>query len=268
MREINVTVIGSGSTYCPELIYGFIQASDSLKLKRVAFMDIDERKRTIVGGLCVRMLKRANIDCEIVMTDDLDLALQGADFVVTQIRVGKLPCRHIDETIPLKHDLIGQETTGIGGFFKALRTIPVMAHIAERVEAICPDAWLINFTNPSGIISEFLINHTNVKTMGLCNVPITMIDDVKAAVGEDAKITYLGLNHLSWITSVKVNGEEKFDRLFEDGFAPTVMNNIQDDGFEMDCLNACKGFPSSYLQYYYNRATKLAHLKAGTKSRA
>lgn len=268
MKEISVTVIGSGSTYCPELIYGFIEAKDSLKLKRVAFMDIDERKRTIVGGLCVRMLKNAGIDCEIIMTDDLDLALQGADFVVTQIRVGKLPCRHIDETIPLKHDLIGQETTGIGGFFKALRTIPVIANIAERIEAICPDAWLINFTNPSGIISEFLINHTNVKTMGLCNVPITMIDDVKAAVGEDAKITYMGLNHLSWITSVVVDGEEKIMKLFDDGFAPTVMNNIHDDGFDMECINACKGFPSSYLQYYYNRETKLAGLKAGTKSRA
>lgn len=268
MKEISVTVIGSGSTYCPELIYGFIEAKDSLKLKRVAFMDIDDRKREIVGGLCVRMLKSAGIDCEIIMTDDLDLALQGADFVVTQIRVGKLPCRHIDESIPLKHDLIGQETTGIGGFFKALRTIPVMAHIAERIEAICPDAWLINFTNPSGIISEFLINHTNVKTMGLCNVPIAMIDDVKAAVGEDAKITYLGLNHLSWITSVKVNGEEKFDSIFDDNFAPTVMKNIHDDGFDMECLNACKGFPSSYLQYYYSRAAKLAYLKSGSKSRA
>ena len=260
MKEINVTVIGSGSTYCPELIYGFIEAKDSLKLKRVAFMDIDDRKREIVGSLCVRMLKSAGIDCEVVMTDDLDLALQGADFVVTQIRVGKLPCRHIDESIPLKHDLIGQETTGIGGFFKALRTIPVMAHIAERIEAICPNAWLINFTNPSGIISEFLINHTNVKTMGLCNVPIAMIDDVKAAVGEDAKITYLGLNHLSWITSVKVNGVENIDKIFDDDFAPTVMKNIHDDGFDMECLNACKGFPSSYLQYYYSRQAKLQHL--------
>jgi 6-phospho-beta-glucosidase len=143
-----------------------------------------------------------------------------------------------------------------------------MKNIAERIEAICPDAWLINFTNPSGIISEFLINHTNVKTMGLCNVPIAMIDDVKAAVGEDADITYLGLNHLSWITSVKVNGEEKFDTIFDDNFAPTVMKNIHDDGFDMECLAACKGFPSSYLQYYYSRAAKLAHLKQGSKSRA
>lgn len=114
-----------------------------------------------------------------------------------------LHARYLDETIPLKYDLIGQETTGMGGFFKALRTIPVMQHICDRIEAICPDAWLINFTNPSGIITEFVLNHTNVKCMGLCNVPINMIDDTKEAMGDDCDITYVGLNHLSWITSVK-----------------------------------------------------------------
>ena len=186
MKEINVAVIGSGSTYCPELIDGFIKARDSLKLKKVSFMDIDERKRTIVGNLCVRMLKKANVDCEVVMTDDLDLALQGADFVVTQIRVGMLHARYLDESIPKKYDLIGQETTGIGGCFKALRTIPVIKHICDRIEAICPDAWLINFTNPSGIITEFVLNHTNVKNIGLCNVPIDMLDDIKEITGLDS----------------------------------------------------------------------------------
>ncbi len=268
MKEINVTVIGSGSTYCPELVDGFIKAAGSLKLKRLALMDIDERKRTIVGGLCVRMLKNANIGCEVVMTDDLEEALKGADFIVTQIRVGKLPARHLDETIPLKYDLIGQETTGIGGFFKALRTIPAMAEICAKTEKICPEAWLINFTNPSGIISEFIQNYTKVKSIGLCNVPINMIDDVKAAAGADADITYLGLNHLSWITSVKINGIEQLDKLFEEGFAPEVMANIHDDGFDIDCLRAAGGIPSSYLQYYYNRNEKLRHLKDSDESRA
>ena len=153
MKSINVTVIGSGSTYCPELVDGFLQRQDSLKLKRLVLMDIDDRKRTIVGNLCERMIRKAGMDTEVVMTDDLDAALVGADFVVTQIRVGKLPARYLDESIPVKYGLIGQETTGIGGMFKALRTIPVIGHICERIEAICPDAWLINFTNPSGIIT-------------------------------------------------------------------------------------------------------------------
>lgn len=268
MKEINVAVIGSGSTYCPELVDGFIKAANSLKLKRLTLMDIDDRKRTIVGGLCERMLKNAEIDCEVIMTDSLDIALKDADFVVTQIRVGKLPARHLDETIPLKYDLIGQETTGIGGFFKALRTIPVMAEICKKIEEVCPEAWLVNFTNPSGIISEFIQNFTNVKNIGLCNVPINMIDDVKAAAGKDADITYVGLNHLSWITSVKVKGEEQLNRLFEEGFAPEVMANIKDDGFSIECLKAAGGFPSSYLQYFYNRTEKLRHLKESDESRA
>ena len=268
MKEINVTVIGSGSTYCPELVDGFLQRQDSLKLKRLVLMDIDERKRTIVGDLCVRMIRNAGIDCEVVMTDNLDEALQGADFVVTQIRVGKLHCRYLDEQIPVKYDLIGQETTGIGGFFKALRTIPVIGNICKKIEEICPDAWLINFTNPSGIVTDYVLNNTKVKCIGLCNVPIDMIDDAKEAVGEDADITYLGLNHLSWITSVMKDGEEKLYDLFDEGYAPKVMANIKDDGFDIGCLKAVGGIPSSYLQYYYCRDAKLDHLMTDEKSRA
>lgn len=268
MKEISVAVIGSGSTYCPELIDGFIKAQDSLKLTSIAFMDIDERKRTIVGNLCVRMLKKANIDCDILITDDLDAALRGVDFVVTQIRVGKLPARHLDETIPIKYGLIGQETTGIGGFFKALRTIPVMQNICSRIEAVCPDAWLINFTNPSGIISEFIQNNTKVKNIGLCNVPINMLDDTREISGEDSEITYLGLNHLSWITSVKKDGVNILPKMMAEGFSAKVMENIIDDGFSMECLSAIKAIPSSYMQYYYGREAKLEHLRTEEKSRA
>ncbi len=268
MKDITLAVIGSGSTYCPELIDGFLKAKDSLNLVKVSFMDIDERKRTIVGNLCVRMLEKAGVDCEVVMTDDLDTALQGANFVVTQIRVGKLPARHLDESIPRKYDLIGQETTGIGGCFKALRTIPVIKHICDRIEAICPDAWLINFTNPSGIITEFVLNHTNVKNIGLCNVPIDMLDDVKEITGLDSDITYLGLNHLSWITSVKKDGKELLPGLIESGFSPKVMANIKDDGFDIECLKTIQALPSSYLQYYYCREAKLDHQREGDKTRA
>ena len=268
MKEITVAVIGSGSTYCPELVDGFLKAQDSLKLKKISFMDIDERKRTIVGNLCIRMLEKAGVDCEVVITDDVDTALQGADFVVTQIRVGKLPARHLDESIPKKYGLIGQETTGIGGMFKALRTIPVIKHICDRIEAICPDAWLINFTNPSGIITEYVLNNTKVKNIGLCNVPIDMLDDVKEITGEDVDIEYVGLNHLSWITSVKKNGEELLPGLIDSGFSPKVMANIKDDGFDLECLKAVQGLPSSYLQYYYCRQAKLDHQQTDEKTRA
>lgn len=268
MKEINVAVIGSGSTYCPELIDGFIKAGESLRLKKLSLMDIDERKRTIVGNLCIRMLEHAGLDCHVVMTDDLDEALKDADFIVTQIRVGKLPARHLDETIPLKYGLIGQETTGIGGFFKALRTIPVMADICRHIESVCPDAWLVNFTNPSGIITEYLLNHSSVKSIGLCNVPINMLDDTRESSGEDSEITYLGLNHLSWITSVRKQGLEILPQMIRSGFSAKVMANIKDDGFSLDCLEAIGAIPSSYLQYYYAREAKLEHLLTQKKSRA
>ena len=268
MKEITVAVIGSGSTYCPELVDGFLKASDSLKLKKISFMDINERKRTIVGDLCVRMLKKAGVDCEVVMTDDLDLALQGADFVVTQIRVGMLHARYLDESIPKKYNLIGQETSGIGGMFKALRTIPVIKHICDRIEAICPDAWLINFTNPSGIITEFVLNNTNVKNIGLCNVPIDMLDDIKETTGPDVDITYVGLNHLSWVTSIKKDGKELITDMINQGYKAKVMANIQDDGIGLDCLKAVNAIPSSYLQYYYCREAKLQHQRDDEKTRA
>ena len=268
MKEITVAVICSGSTYCPELVDGFLKASDSLKLKKISFMDINERKRTIVGDLCVRMLKKAGVDWEVVMTDDLDLALQGADFVVTQIRVGMLHARYLDESIPKKYNLIGQETTGIGGMFKALRTIPVIKHICDRIEAICPDAWLINFTNPSGIITEFVLNNTNVKNIGLCNVPIDMLDDIKETTGPDVDITYVGLNHLSWVTSIKKDGKELITDMINQGYKAKVMANIQDDGIGLDCLKAVNAIPSSYLQYYYCREAKLQHQRDDEKTRA
>jgi len=267
-HPITLAVIGSGSTYTPELVDGLIKARESLPLKRIALMDIDDRKREIVGGLCLRMLKNAGMDCEAVLTGDLDEALRGADFVVTQIRVGKLPARHLDETIPLKHGLIGQETTGIGGFFKALRTIPVMAEICARMEELCPDAWLINFTNPSGIVTEFVLNHTKVKCIGLCNVPINMLDDTREEAGADCDITYMGLNHLSWITSVKQNGVNILPGVLQKGFSAKAMENIKDDGFSLDCLRAVGGIPSSYLQYYYSRDAKLKHMFEEDKSRA
>ena len=146
-----LTVIGAGSTYTPELIDGVISYKETLCFDEIRLMDIDHRKLDIVGNLCKRMIEASGIHCNVKLTDDLDEALENSTFVITQIRVGKLEARILDESIPLKYNLIGQETTGVGGFFKALRTIPVMLDIAKRMERLCPNAFLINFTNPSGI---------------------------------------------------------------------------------------------------------------------
>ena len=160
---MKICIIGAGSTYTPELIEGLISKRETLPVTELYLMDIDERKLNIVGGLAKRMIEHAELPCKVVLTMDYEEALTGSAFVLAQIRVGKLPARRLDEKIPLKYNLIGQETCGMGGMFKGFRTIPVMLNIVKLMEKCCPNAWLINFSNPSGLIAQALLNHTNVK---------------------------------------------------------------------------------------------------------
>ena len=267
-KGLKIAIIGAGSTYTPELIEGLINKRDSLPVKELYLMDIDERKLNIVGGLAKRMIEAADMDVNVVMTDDLDGSLINADFVLVQIRVGKLPARILDEKIPLKYGLIGQETNGIGGFFKGMRTIPVMIDIAKRMEKLCPDAWLINFSNPSGMIAQALLTHTKIKTMGLCNVPINMISSVKQKLGlENAEVEYVGLNHLTWITSIKHNGKDYLQEAIEQGINSEAMKNIPASGFTPELIKTVGSIPSSYLEYYYYRDAKLEHALKQEKSR-
>lgn len=269
MKNI-LTVIGSGSTYTPELIDGIIKHKDSLKFDEIRLMDIDDRKLSIVGQLCQRMVKAAGLACEVILTKDMDMALKDSRFVVAQIRVGKLPARVLDESIPLKYNLIGQETTGIGGFFKALRTIPVMLDIAKRMEKLCPDAFLINFTNPSGIITQAISDHSSIRVVGLCNVPVNMVDSICENLQidkVDTRIEYVGLNHLSWITGIRKNGREYIEEAIENGINATPMKNIHATGFSRECLKAAGGIPCTYMEYYYNREKKLEEQKAAAKTR-
>lgn len=268
MKKIKIAIIGAGSTYTPELIEGIINKKDDLPVGSVDLMDIDDRKLEIVGGLAQRMIKAAGLPCETRLTKSLDEALTGADFVLCQIRVGKLPARVLDEKIPLKYDLIGQETNGIGGFFKGMRTIPVLLEIAERIQKLCPDAWLINFTNPAGMVTEALLNYSAVKAIGVCNVPINMIDSVKKRLNlEEAEIDYVGLNHLSWITSIRANGKDYVDEAIRQGINSQAMQNIPARGFTPELIKTVGAIPSSYLEYYYYKDSKLAKLKEAEKCR-
>jgi 6-phospho-beta-glucosidase len=271
MRTLKAAVIGAGSTYTPELIEGFIDRQKSLNFQTFCLMDIDKRKLEIVGGLAQRMFAAKGFTGKIILTEDLDEAISGADYVFAQIRVGGLAARILDEKIPLKYGLLGQETTGAGGFMNALRTVPVMVDIARRIEKLSPHAWLINFSNPSGIVAEALLNYTNVKMIGLCNNFVNMKASIARNLGSsDFDYEYLGLNHLSWITSVTMNstgsgGENLIPQLIKS--TDTGMKNIPGLEFDDELLAAIPAIPCGYLSYFYLREKQLKKCLEAEKTR-
>lgn len=276
-KPLTIAVIGAGSTYTPELVDGFLRRAGSLPVAEFRFMDIDAEKLAIVGGLAQRMIAasppapRRGPPPKAILTQNLDEALRGADFVLTQIRVGRLEARVKDETIPLSHKLIGQETTGIGGFMKALRTIPVLLSVARRMEELCPQAFLINFTNPAGIVTEALLKHSSIRTLGLCNVPYNMLREARERLPDElaagARIQYLGLNHLSWITGIQAGGKDWLPDQLKGDFTGYRPANIPALEFPPELQQWIGAIPSSYLNYYYFPARMLAELQAEEKCR-
>lgn len=270
MRKLKITVIGAGSTYTPELMEGFIARKHSLDIGSIYLMDIDRERLDIIGGLTERMLKRNSMGARLVLTGDLEEAVEGADYVLTQVRVGKLDARIRDEKIPLKYDLLGQETTGAGGFMKGLRTIPVIMKVAETISKNAPDAWLIDFANPVSIITEAVLNYTGVKMMGLCNVPTSMFKDVREMIPSGTRsfdADYVGLNHLSWITAVYADGRDILPDLLDNRLEVTTMKNIYEVKFDKALLKATGAIPSTYLNYYYFREAQIKHCREAEKTR-
>jgi 6-phospho-beta-glucosidase len=258
MNGLKVAVIGGGSSYTPELIDGFIKRNNELPVKEIHLVDIEEGKSKldIVGNLAKRMVKKAGVDIDIILTLDRESAIKDANFVTTQFRVGGLEARAKDERIPLQYNVIGQETTGPGGFAKAMRTIPVILDICKDIEELAPNAWLINFTNPAGLITEAVHRYTNVKTIGLCNVPIGMVNMVSKMLEVDSeriKIDFAGLNHLVWGKRVYLDGEDITDEVIEklcDGGSLT-MKNIPDLKWDKDFVKSLGMIPCPYHRYYY-----------------
>ena len=263
VKKIKIAIIGSGSTYTPELIQGFITRKEQLNIGSIFMCDIDQKKNEIVAGLVGRMLKANGLSPEMVLTQDLKAAVYGADYVLGQVRVGMLDARIQDEKIPLKYHLIGQETTGIGGFMKALRTIPVLMDVASEMKKSAPDAWLINFSNPSGLIAEALCNNTEIKTIGLCNNPVNMIRDARKRLPEGTKefeYDYVGLNHLSWMTAIYADGKEILQGQLSKNTAVSQAKNIPKIEYEDQLLQAAGGLPCAYLSYFYYREKMLQKL--------
>ncbi|MFR1830242.1 MAG: 6-phospho-beta-glucosidase [Clostridium butyricum] len=258
MRKLKIIVIGGGSSYTPEIIDGFIKRKDELPIGEIDLVDIEEGKEklSIVGDLAKRMLKKAGLDVKVVLTLNRREALENSDFVVTQFRVGGLDARARDERFPLKYDVLGQETVGPGGFTKAQRTIPVILDICKDIKEICPSAWLINFTNPSGMVTEAVLKYTDIKCIGLCNVPIHMKMDIVSMLDVDSKdvfIEYVGLNHLVWGRNVWYKDENVTKKVIEklkDG-ASLTMKNISDLKWPKEFLDALGMVPCPYHRYYY-----------------
>jgi 6-phospho-beta-glucosidase len=254
---MKIAVVGGGSTYTPELVSGLSRERDRIDVRDLVLHDIDEQRREVVGGLAARMLERQGYEGALTITDDLDRALDGADFVLIQIRVGGQQARLSDETVPLACGCIGQETTGAGGLGKALRTVPVVLEIADRVRERSADgAWIVDFTNPVGIVTRSLLDHGH-RAVGLCNVAITTERLIARLLGvepERVAIDQVGLNHLSWVRYVRVDGEDVLPDLLAthgDELAAEV-------GLRRGLLDELGVLPSYYLHYFYEHDAVLA----------
>lgn len=281
MKGLKVVTIGGGSSYTPELVEGFINRYDELPIRELWLVDIPEgrEKLNIVGNLAKRMVEKAGVPIDIHLTMSRREALKNADFVTTQIRVGLLDARAKDERIPLKYGVIGQETNGTGGLFKGLRTIPVILDICKEMEELCPDAWLINFSNPTGMVTEAVLRHSSIKkVVGLCNLPITMRILVAKMLEVDADrihINFAGLNHMVYGLHIYLDGEEVTGNVLSamggDESSGIRMNNISDFGWQQDFIKELGVMPCPYHRYYYKTKEILeeeqqAALKEGTRA--
>jgi 6-phospho-beta-glucosidase len=260
---VKIAVVGGGSTYTPELVSGLFGERERLPLEELVLHDIDAERREVVGGLAARMLAAQRHDCSLAVTDDLDRALDGADFVLIQIRVGGQAARLSDETVPLACGCIGQETTGAGGFAKALRTVPVVLEIAERVrERAGAGAWIVDFTNPVGIVTRALLDAGH-RAVGLCNVAIgfqrwiAQLHDVEPP---RVLVDQVGLNHLTWIRRVLVDGADVLPAVLADHGDEVAARTL----LSRRLVDELGVIPSPYLHYFYRHDEVLAEQREGT----
>lgn len=263
---MKVVIVGGGSSYTPEIIEGFIVRHDQFPVKTITLVDIESgsEKLEIVGQLAKRMIKKAGLSIDLSWTLDRKEALIDADFVSTQIRVGGLKAREKDERIPLSYGLIGQETNGAGGIFKAFRTIPVLMDLAKDVHDICPNAWIINFTNPAGIVTEALLKYgPHKKVIGVCNIPFNMTQstaEILKADPENVQIEFIGMNHFVFGNKVLMNGQNKIDEVITaliEQSADYSPANIVSSGWSETFLRAFNMLPNPYHQYYFQKESTL-----------
>ena len=263
---VKIAVVGGGSTYTPELVEGFATREERLGVDELVLLDIDTERLSVVGGLARRMLDHRGWGGRLVTTTDRDAAIDGADFVVVQLRVGGQAARLRDETTPRRFGCVGQETTGAGGFAKALRTVPVVLDLAERVRRrAARDAWIVDFTNPVGIVTQALLDAGH-RAIGLCNVAIGFQRRFAARFGVDpshVELEHVGLNHLTWERKILVDGVDRLPELL----ASVPEELAAETGLPSELILALGAVPSYYLSYYYLTSDKVEEQGIG-KSRA
>ncbi|MCJ7700802.1 MAG: 6-phospho-beta-glucosidase [Anaerolineales bacterium] len=261
---MKVTVIGAGSTYTPELINGFLARVDTFPVDELWLMDIDSQRLEIVGGFAQRIVENKGNPFKVILTTDQRRAIQGTSYVITQLRVGMMEARRRDEYLGRRHGLIGQETTGVGGMAKALRTIPVVLSIAKDMADLAPGALLANFTNPSGLVTEALARYAReVASVGVCNVPITtqmgIIEKLEKLYGQeinpqDARLDTLGLNHLSWHRGFRLDGEDVWPQLIQ-GYIDQLKSDPNPE-WSPRLIESLQMIPNYYLNYFYQTEKK------------
>ena len=263
---MKIAVIGGGSTYTPELVNGFLDRIKSLPVSELWLMDIDAQRLEVVGGFAQRMVAARGAPFKVVLTTDQRAAVKGASYVTTQIRVGHMPARVADEYLGRRHGLIGQETTGIGGMAKAMRTIPVLLKLAKDMQELAPGAMLVNFTNPSGLVTEALQRYApEVPSVGVCNAPIGMnmriVKELEQSTGkqiplESADLNTLGLNHLSWHRGFSVDGEDVWPQVLTAYIAE--LKSEPEPETDPRLVGSLGIIPNYYLEYFYQTDHKLA----------
>lgn len=272
---MKISVIGGGSAYTPGLIEGLIKIRKEVPFTELCLMDIDEPKLNIVGAIARKVVAAALPDVTVSITADRIEAIRDSAFVLCQIRVGGLAGRVLDEKIPLKYEVIGQETVGPGGFAMALRTLPVMYSIAQDIKEHAPEAWLINYSNPSGMVAAMLARYTDIKAVSICDVPIGIQHFVASLLKlprDKVKLDYVGLNHMGWFRKIYVDGKDIMPMIREMGKTTDVVamlptddeKTVEESKMMVRIFNKLGIIPSPYLQYYYlGRESLKKQLEAG-----
>jgi 6-phospho-beta-glucosidase len=266
--SVKIAVVGGGSTYTPELIEGFLTHRERLPVDELVLFDIDAERLDIVGSLARRIMTKREWPGELVLTGDRDRAIDGADFVIVQLRVGGQAARLVDETLPLEFGCIGQETTGPGGFAKALRTVPIVLEIAEETARRgAKDAWVVDFTNPVGIVMQALLDEGH-RAIGLCNSAIgfqRQIAGLLDVAPDRVALEHVGLNHLTWERAAMVDSVDRLPELIATK-AEAIGERI---GIPAGLIRLLGAIPSYYLRYFYMTDMVLREQLSGTrKSRA